>query len=47
MDDPFHYSDDVNRGLIFFSVVLWPARFISEALVDMASLVMHAGDTGS
>ena len=43
MNDPFRYSDDVNRLLLTLLVVLVPGRFISEALVDMLRLVKHAG----
>jgi hypothetical protein len=46
-DHPFRYSDDVNRMLIFLVFALWPGRFISESLVDMFQLVLHARDRGS
>lgn len=34
-DNPFRYSDDVNRLLVFLLVVLWPGRIASSAIVDM------------
>jgi len=47
MDHPFRYSDDVNRFLIFLLIVLWPGRFISESLVDMVGLAVHAWQSGT
>ena len=41
-DHPFRYSDDINRFLIFFTILLWPGRFFSESLVDTGRLVAHA-----
>lgn len=41
-DHPFRYSDDVNRFLIFLTILLWPGRFVSGSLVDMVRLVAHA-----
>jgi len=43
MDHPLRYSDDVNRFLLFFLVILLPGRFLSEALVDLLRLIRHAG----
>lgn len=37
-DHPFRYSDDINRTLLFFKVLLWPGRFIATSLVDMAAI---------
>lgn len=34
IDDPFRYSDDLNRNLLFFSLLLMPGRFVAECLVD-------------
>lgn len=34
LDHPFRFSDDMNRMLIFFAVVLLPGRFVSETFVD-------------
>lgn len=34
IDNPFRYSDDINRSLLFFQIVLWPGRFIGESYVD-------------
>lgn len=35
IDDPFRISDDWNRTLLFFSLVLWPGRFVSDTLADL------------
>jgi hypothetical protein len=42
MNNPFRYSDDINRFLLTVLVVLMPGRFIAEAAVDMVQLVRHA-----
>lgn len=34
IDHPFRYSDDINRSLLFFKLVLMPGLFVSECLVD-------------
>ena len=34
IDDPFHISDDRNRGLMFMKVVLMPGRFFGWSLVN-------------
>lgn len=46
-DHPFRYSDDINRFLIFLTVLLWPGRFVSESLVDMVGLVAHAAQSAA
>jgi len=33
-DNPFRWSDDFNRSLLFFQVFLFPGRFIAESIVD-------------
>ncbi|MHB1037414.1 MAG: hypothetical protein ACYC35_22985 [Pirellulales bacterium] len=38
-DDPFHYSDDVNRWLWGLHMLLGPGRFVSETILDTAGLV--------
>jgi hypothetical protein len=38
MDDPFHYSDDTSRFLLFHLIVLWPGRFLAGALVGLVRL---------
>ena len=43
MDNPFRYSDDLNRLLLTVMIVLLPGRFIAEAMVDMVRLVKNAG----
>ena len=42
MDNPFRYSDDLNRLLLTVMIVLLPGRFIAEAMVDMGRLIVHA-----
>lgn len=37
VDDPFQYSDDWNRSLVFFSALLGPGRFIAGTLLDVAA----------
>ncbi|MGI6124808.1 MAG: hypothetical protein ACOYIG_11615 [Acetivibrionales bacterium] len=32
MDHPFRYSDDLNRMLIFFLIILYPGRLISTTI---------------
>jgi len=34
-DNPFRYSDDVNRFLLFLSIVLWPGRFATTSILDL------------
>jgi hypothetical protein len=46
-DNPFRYSDDINRFLIFMTALFLPGRFVSESLVDMVELVAHASQSGS
>lgn len=38
IDDPFHYSDDMNRGLHSLHFVLLPGRFVAGTLIDMLAL---------
>ncbi len=38
MDNPFRFSDDVNRTLLFLKIVLLPGRFVSESVVDFVCL---------
>ena len=47
LDNPFRYSDDINRSLIFLTALLLPGRFVSESLVDMVGLVVHASQSSS
>jgi hypothetical protein len=35
MDNPFRWSDDVNRCLLFLTLLLWPGRFVAESLHDL------------
>ena len=39
VNDPIHYTDNVNRQLLTLLVVLLPGRFLAESLVDMVGLV--------
>jgi hypothetical protein len=34
MDHPFRYSDDMNRGLLFFRLVLLPGRLLANGLIN-------------
>ncbi len=34
MDHPFRFSDDLNRMLIFLSIVLYPGRFIATTVMN-------------
>ena len=38
LDHPFRFTDDLNRFLVFLMVFLWPARFVTQSIRDMASL---------
>jgi hypothetical protein len=35
IDHPFRWSDDLNRGLVFLSIILWPGRFLTVSLRDV------------
>ena len=39
VDHPFRYSDDINRFLLFFFAVLWPACFVAAAFMDLLSMI--------
>jgi hypothetical protein len=41
-DNPFRYSDDINRFLLFLSILLWPGRFVIESLIDVFALSLRA-----
>ncbi len=34
IDNPFRYSDDINRLSIFFMVILWPGKFLSTSIIN-------------
>ena len=36
VDNPFRYSDDINRGLMFFGAILMPGRFVAGTMLDVA-----------
>ncbi|MCA8926237.1 MAG: hypothetical protein KDD82_30800 [Planctomycetes bacterium] len=40
IDNPFRYSDDLNRTLLFLTVVLFPGRLIADSLGDSVRLVL-------
>jgi len=35
IDNPFRFSDDVNRFYIMLNVLLWPGRYISRSLMGI------------
>jgi hypothetical protein len=35
IDHPLRWSDDVNRALVIFGVILWPGRFRTVSLRDL------------
>ena len=39
LNDPFSVSDNVNRSLLLWQVLLLPGRFVSEAIVNIIALV--------
>ena len=38
VDHPFRFSDDINRSLIFFMIILYPGRLISTTIVTWIKL---------
>jgi hypothetical protein len=46
-DHPFQYSDDINRFLNFYTLLLLPGRFVSESLVEMRRFAIRASHPGS
>lgn len=38
IDNPFKYTDDINRFMLFFQVLLLPGKIISIPIVNMFSL---------
>lgn len=43
IDDPFRMSDDWNRGLLTLSILLWPGRFVTDAIWDTLRLLTGFG----
>jgi hypothetical protein len=39
INNPFKYTDDINRFLIFFKIFLYPGRLIGIGLVDFWELI--------
>jgi hypothetical protein len=35
LDDPFRYSDDLNRLLLFLKLLLWPGRFATTSVLEL------------
>ena len=42
MDNPFRYSDDLNRLLMMIQVVLYPGRFIAVTFIQVILLIKGA-----
>ena len=42
IDNPFKYTDDVNRFMLFFQALLLPGKIISIPIVNMFSLLFTA-----
>lgn len=42
-DHPFRYSDDINRWLLFLSIVLWPGRFVAVTGVETVQWMTGTG----
>jgi hypothetical protein len=40
IDHPWRYSDDINRTLLMFLIVLYPGRFVGESVLDMGLLLL-------
>lgn len=43
IDHPFRYSDDINRLLIFLSLLLLPGRMVAMGLIDFARAFRRSG----
>lgn len=39
IDHPFRFSDDLNRFLVVFLVLMYPGRFISTTVLQMIGLI--------
>lgn len=39
VDNPFRYSDDLNRILILFMVILYPGRFLAQTMIQAFYLI--------
>jgi hypothetical protein len=44
MDHPWRFSDDLNRWLLLFQIVLGPGRFVAESVIDFAALFQGPAD---
>lgn len=38
IDNPFSYTDDVNRFMLFLQILLMPGRLIAESVLGLGSL---------
>ncbi|WP_025143440.1 hypothetical protein [Pedobacter jeongneungensis] len=47
IDNPFKYTDDVNRFMLFFQAILLPGKIISIPIVNMFSLLFTAKKSNS
>lgn len=36
-DNPFRWSDDLNRTMLWIMLVLWPGRFVAESLIALVA----------
>lgn len=43
VDDPFRWSDDWNRSMIFLKILLMPGRFVGRSFVNTV-LTLWTGD---
>jgi len=47
IDNPFRYSDDINRNLVGLAMLLGPGRFVAESVMDIGVLFEQpAADEG-
>ena len=35
IDHPFKYTDDINRSMLFFKIILFPGKVIGTSIVDL------------
>ena len=43
IDNPFRYSDDINRGLFFLNIYLYPGRILAFWMFDFIMFVLMKG----
>ncbi len=44
MDNPFRWSDDLNRFMLFLKIVLWPGMIVADTLFDFVVFCCGAPD---